>query len=450
MPGGSELAMPQFLSHGRLLSLALAACLAGASSQPVLAADGTTPTPRIHHPHFFRALNQGRELEFYGEIVAGVAAEFEALLNANPNATLIHLNSQGGSVREARRMSVMVKAARLRAITDTYCYSACVLVFLGADERYMTPDAEIGFHHESAPGASAEEIRAWEKIDEDFMASRGLPPAFLQHAFSTPASQIWTPTLSELSAANVVSGVRSDFAVAGFPGRTAEEQVDALLEESHVFSALRTADPKRFSTIRASFVEAIQHQTSYGRFSALYDQLSGGIMDDYLVKASDELMMEFAAAEIALMRQVVAKNPAGCSLIPDGEGGFSLHMEPDGSVDYGHFNEVKARAVKEGAAHPVAAPSHGQVDTAVAALHLAFRARYPDQVDPMKDLGAAKLAPGAACTALADYLDSSLTLPRAEAAAFLRYNYSSETPPPETQPASDIVPSRAAGKKKSD
>ena len=111
---------------------------------------------------------------------------------------------------------------------------------------------------------------------------------------------------------------------------------------------------------------------------------------------------------------------------------------------------MKARAVKDGAAHPVAAPSHGQVDTAVAALHLAFRARYPDQVDPMKDLGAAKLAPGAACTALADYLDSSLTLPRAEAAAFLRYNYSSETPPPETQPASDIVPSRAAGKKKSD
>jgi hypothetical protein len=441
--------MPRFSSHGRLLSLALAAVLTSAAGHAALA-DGTTPAPRIHHPHFFRTLNQGRELEFYGEIVPGVANELSALLKANPHATIIHLNSEGGSVREARRMSVMVNAAHLSAITDTFCYSACVLVFLGADERYMTPDAEIGLHHESAPGASADEIHASEKVDEDFMASRGLPPTFLQHAFSTPATQIWTPTLSELTAAHVVSGVRSDFTVAGFPGKSAEEQVDAMLESSHVFSAIRTADPKRFSTIRASFVEAIHRQTSYGRFSTLYDQLSGGIIDDYLVKASDALMIEFAAAEIALMRQVVAKNPAGCSLIPDGDGGYSLHMEPDGSVDYGHFNDVKARAVKDGAAHPVAAPSRGQLDTAVAALHLAFRARYPDQVDPMKDLGAAKLAPGAACTALADYLDSSLTLPRSEAGAFLRYNYASETPPEETQPATSIVPSRTGGKKKSD
>ena len=134
-------------------------------------ADTTAPPPSIHHPHFFRALNRGRELEFYGEIVAGVADEFAAAAESQPGATIIHLNSEGGSVREARRMSVMVNEAHLRAITDTYCYSACVLVFLGADERYMTPDAEIGFHHESAPGASAEEIRASEKIDEDFMAA---------------------------------------------------------------------------------------------------------------------------------------------------------------------------------------------------------------------------------------------------------------------------------------
>ena len=153
MPGGSEQAMRRFFSHGWTLSLVLAALLAGAPGHTALA-DATAPAPRIHHAHFFRALDRGRELEFYGEIVAGVADEFAALLKANPNATIIHLNSEGGSVREARRMSVMVNTARLRAITDTYCYSACVLVFLGADERYMTPDAEIGFHHESAPGAS--------------------------------------------------------------------------------------------------------------------------------------------------------------------------------------------------------------------------------------------------------------------------------------------------------
>src|SRR5476649_1743754 len=99
MPGGSDPAMARFFSHGRLLSLALAAFLASAAGQPALAADGATTAPRIHHPHFFRALNQGRELEFYGEIFAGVADEFATLLKANPKATIIHLNSEGGSVR---------------------------------------------------------------------------------------------------------------------------------------------------------------------------------------------------------------------------------------------------------------------------------------------------------------------------------------------------------------
>ena len=126
-------------------------------------------------------------------------------------------------------------------------------------------------------------------------------------------------------------------------------------------------------------------------------------------------------------------------------------MESDGSVDYGHFNEVKARAVKDGAAHPVASPSSGQVDTAVGRPASGLsRALSRIRSTPMKDLDAAKLAPGAACTALADYLDSSLSLPHGEAATFLRYNYSSETLPAEPQPARDIVPSHTLGKKKSD
>jgi hypothetical protein len=449
MPGAFDHAMTWVARlRAGLLCLAALVLFACATASPARA--DNTPAPKIHHPHFFRALNGGQELEFYGEIVHGVVDELAALLKANPEATIIHLNSEGGSVHEARRMSLMVSDAHLRAIADTYCYSACVLVFLGADERYMTPDAQIGFHHESAPDASAAEVAASEKIDMDFMAARGLPAAFLKQAFSTPSSAIWTPGTEELKAANVVTGVRSDFTVAGFPGKTLDEQVDAMLEGSHVFSALRTADPRRFSTIRASFLDAMQRQTSYGRFSALYDQLSGGVMDDYLVKASDDLMLEFAKAEIALMRQVIAHNPAECSLIDDGSGGFALHMESDGTLDYGHFNEVKGRAVKDGAAHPVVTPSQNAIDTAEAALHLAFRARYSDEVETMRDLGSPKLAPGAACKALADYLESSLSLPKAEAATFLRYNYSSTALPPESPPASDIVPSHAPGRNKSD
>ena len=69
----------------------------------------------------------------------------------------------------------------------------------------------------------------------------------------------------------------------------------------------------------------------------------------------------------------------------------------------------------------------------------------------MHDIRSANLAPGAACKALADYLESSLSLPKAEAANFLRYNYSSTVLPPESPPpAADIVSSHALGKRISD
>ena len=143
-----------------------------------------------HHPHFIRILRHGGEVEFFGEIISGATQELRAVLEANPEVKVIHLNSEGGSVREGRRMSALISQTGLAVVADTYCYSACVLAFLGGAQRYLSPDAALGFHHESGDHASASEVAASEKVDEDFMAGLGIPADFIKKAFSTPATGI--------------------------------------------------------------------------------------------------------------------------------------------------------------------------------------------------------------------------------------------------------------------
>ena len=421
---------------GRLIGCAILSALVTLLPGAGALAGDKPSSSKSHELHYFRVLRQGKELSFYGEIVAGVAKELDALLKAHPDATVLHLNSPGGSVHEARRMSVLVTEARIATITDSYCNSACVIVFLGASQRYMTPDARIGFHHESMEDGTAAEIAASEKFDKTFMASRGVPKAFLEKAFSTPAADIWTPTTKELTDAKVITDISRDFAMAGYAGNSDGEVVDSLLAASHLFSPLKTADPERFATVRAALVGSLGASDSYGKFFAVYDGLVDGVFSDYLVRARDEQLMGYVREEVAVIRSSLAKNPASCALVSDHEGGFYLHIESGGDLDYSKYNAAKADAIKDGAQHPVGRPSQTEVETARAALRLAFRARHADEVEAMSDPSSTKLGAGVGCHALADYLDTSLTLPRPEAANFMRYYYSTE---PDAEPIKAVA-----------
>ena len=83
-------------------------------------------------------------------------------------------------------------------------------------------------------------------------------------------------------------------------------------------------------------------------------------------------------------------------------------------------------------------------------MHLAFRARHPDEVAVMNDLSSAELKPGQGCTALGDYLETSFSLPAAETMAFLRYNYSTETISTPAQTSVTDQKPRPRGNKQSD
>ena len=410
----------------------------------------TVKKPDQAGPHFIRVFRGGTEIEFYGEIRSGATQELRAVLDANPQARVIHLNSQGGNVLEGRRMSVLIGAKNLAAIIDRFCYSACVFAYLGAHQRYVSSDAELGLHHESSDNASAAEVAASEQIDKDFMADLGIKADFINKAFSTPATGLWIPTTRELIDAKVASGVRGDFTMTGYAGRTVEDQVDNMLSGRDVMKALKSADMARYGTVRAGYIDALRRNVSHDEFMGLVASAENALFGDYLTKAGDSLLRDYTTTSLALMRRAVAKDPGACRLTPDGAGGFNLHMDPVSGIDFRPLNDIAVRAVGDGAARRTPAPTPEAVDTALSALRLAFRARHADEVAVMNDLASAKLRPGEGCTALADYLETSFSLPPAETIAFLRYNYSNETLSSPGQPSVTDLKPRPRGSKQSD
>ncbi len=171
-------------------------------------------------PHEIRLLLAGSEVEFSGGMSAGAASELRQVLDANPGVDVIHLNSPGGLVSEGRQMFALIHQRQLITTTDRYCASACVLAFLGGRERYLAPGARLGLHGESSDVVDASHIAAFAQRDKQTMLSMGIPPDFVDKAFSTPSDQLWVPSVGELESANVITGISADYVAAAQAGGT--------------------------------------------------------------------------------------------------------------------------------------------------------------------------------------------------------------------------------------
>ena len=88
-------------------------------------------------PHEFHVLANGQTLEFSGGITFGVTQELQRFLNAMAGVRTVRLNSNGGRILEAQRMSDLISSRNLATFVARDCLSACTIVFLGGNERFM-------------------------------------------------------------------------------------------------------------------------------------------------------------------------------------------------------------------------------------------------------------------------------------------------------------------------
>src|SRR6267154_2933815 len=181
-------------------------------------------------PHEFHVLANGQTLEFSGGITFGVTQELERFLNAMAGVRTVRLNSNGGRILEAQKMSDLISSRNLATFVARDCLSACTIVFLGGKERFMLPTARLGFHQPAFRGMSASDRRAAIATEQQRLQQRfGLSAAFAARANSAPPGDMWYPDKDELMRERVVTRLVSPRQVVPSPADAANATVRAKI-----------------------------------------------------------------------------------------------------------------------------------------------------------------------------------------------------------------------------
>ncbi len=144
-----------------------------------------------------------------GQIVAGDYARFAAdIARVAPGQRVLALalDSPGGSVAEAVRLSDLIRHDRLGVFipSDAKCASACFLLLAAAPRRFAGSDALIGVHSASEAGAETQESLAVTTEMARFAADFGIPPVILGKMVETGPQRMEWLTRGDLAAMQVV------------------------------------------------------------------------------------------------------------------------------------------------------------------------------------------------------------------------------------------------------
>lgn len=136
-------------------------------------------------PHLGRIVVNG-PMEF------GSADAVERELDRNPKFTLLQIESPGGKVIEGMRMSQLVTKRKMDTVSLELCASSCTFVLAAGADRYLGPQARIGFHRSGTRYGPVS--IGWSETDFQmarYYRDRGVESGFIDKALTPSIRQIW-------------------------------------------------------------------------------------------------------------------------------------------------------------------------------------------------------------------------------------------------------------------
>lgn len=264
--------------------------------------------------HRLRILRDGTELEYAGGITFGATDEVRKMLDAAPSVRVIHLNSNGGRIAEARQLRDLIRDRGLVTYTSQVCASACTIAFMGGIERYIAPDAKLGFHRGSFPGVSEQDLALENDAARKDLLAEAVPPWFVDKAYSTSSESMWWPSPDELRRANVVTALAAptDFAISGVAAATTPQRVDDILAKYPLYVSIKNAEPETYAKIRDAVLDAFKMGKSEAELSAITRPYFSTLEKKYLAVASGEAIVEMTRVVVAELDQTGAQSADAC------------------------------------------------------------------------------------------------------------------------------------------
>ncbi len=297
----------------------IAACAALAFAAPAMA-DSLPPVAPVAAKdpelggHTLRLAGDGRAVEFSGDITFGVTQELRALLDKNVGIRTITLNSRGGRVQEGRLLADLIRQRAMTTYTESECLSACSLVFLAGAQRYVTKDAKLGFHRGYGAGLTKQDLDDTNDTDRASLIEDGIAPWFADHAYATPGTSMWIPTVDELKSAHVITDVAfpGQFGKPPASNRAVESDIDAQFLAVPVFAAIRKVAPDTYAKIRDTAVDAVNRKKTSVELGAMIAPFVQSLTNTYLPTASDAAIIEFSKVTVLDLQEIAAKSPEAC------------------------------------------------------------------------------------------------------------------------------------------
>ncbi len=161
-------------------------------------------------PSFDISVTESKQLVLTGDIGYGATEKLNTLLDQNPKSRLLILNSEGGLIVESRGLANVIKEHQLNTVALQRCYSACTIAFIAGNKRSLAKNAQLGFHQYNVESKSK---MPWIKLaheqDKDlhYFQEKNVAAWFMEKAYSTPHSSIWTPSRQTLYSACVITTI---------------------------------------------------------------------------------------------------------------------------------------------------------------------------------------------------------------------------------------------------
>jgi ATP-dependent protease ClpP protease subunit len=265
-------------------------------------------------PFTITVLPGGKDLFFQGGIRSGSANEFKRILEAVPQATVLQIDSVGGRISEAKKIGDLVKARGMSTFCSGTAQSAASLILMNGRKRYVTPDARVGFHAGSFPGATKEMSEAMDSEIEEIMQRGGVSKAFIKKVLATPNSSMWFPSFEEMLEAGFITdqsfgeGFASQW---GMPGIDLEGIFENLEKKQNVY-AFKTCAPEEYKIMKEEVILALRSGKSEVEAISIVNETTKRIYLSLISFASDQAINILTNETLSFLKKHVKTNPKGC------------------------------------------------------------------------------------------------------------------------------------------
>lgn len=375
-----------------------------------------------------RLLRDGTELEIAGSMAFGLTDKVSQTLDMNSAVRVIHLNSVGGRVNEARKLRDLIASRGLTTYTASGCSSACTLAFVAGQKRLIARNAALGFHQYSFPGIKGHEFRAeYEKDKQDWLG-RGIANAFVNTAFTTPNSQMWRPSHRELFEARMITGYPEgdDVGISGVK-LTDLENIDAEFVKIPLFSALKMYERAAYDRLLSQVRSGVQEGRSLAEMQKQIFPLVHSIYMKKLPYASDPALRAFGRLLLEQMKVLYSVDPTLCYAFIHGE-----NSETNADATKYFSDELRQRALSvmaevirsagEGSFQP---PSRQQIEGQLKSVFTVLTKRFGADVRMLNDRELGKANKPRTCEIAYELYREILVLPEQDSGQVLRFMFAS-------------------------